>query len=60
LSRRIIGYKSVLDSFRIADSPSTHHLALLGLDAYLREEEEQWTVHGVAADDTQKVAGEAE
>jgi hypothetical protein len=61
LSRRIIGYKPVLDSFRIADdSPSTHHLALLGLYAYLREEEEQWTVHGVAADDTQKVAGEAE
>jgi hypothetical protein len=26
----------------------------------MREEEEQWTVHGVAADDTEKVADEAE
>jgi hypothetical protein len=33
---------------------------LLGLYAYLREEEEQWTVHGVAADDPEKVAVEAE
>jgi len=30
------------------------------LYAYLREEEEQWTVHGVAADDTEKAADEAE
>src|SRR4029077_8319561 len=30
------------------------------LYAYLREEEEQWTVHGVAADDSEKVADEAE
>src|SRR5467141_3914739 len=30
------------------------------LYAYLREEEKQWTVYGVAANDTQKVAGEAE
>src|SRR6202011_3640822 len=30
------------------------------LYAHLREEEEQWTVHGVAADDTQEAAGEAE
>src|SRR5258708_3878052 len=30
------------------------------LHAYLREEEEQWTVYGVAANDTQKVADEAE
>jgi len=28
--------------------------------AYLRKEEEQWTVYGVAADDTEKVADEAE
>jgi hypothetical protein len=28
--------------------------------AYLRKEEEQWTVHGAAADDTEKVADEAE
>jgi hypothetical protein len=27
---------------------------------HLREEEEQWTVHGVAADDPEKVADEAE
>ena len=33
---------------------------LLGLYAYLRKEEEQWTVHGVAADDPEKVADEAE
>jgi hypothetical protein len=30
------------------------------LYAYLREEEEQWTVHGVAADDSEKDADEAE
>jgi nitrous oxide reductase accessory protein NosL len=30
------------------------------LYAYLREEEEPRTVHGVAADDTEKVADEAE
>src|SRR6266571_3350517 len=30
------------------------------LHAHLREEEEQWTVHGGAADDPQAVAGEAE
>jgi len=28
--------------------------------AHLREEAEQWTVHGAAADDTQEVADEAE
>src|SRR5258708_2041470 len=33
---------------------------LPGLYAHLREEEEQWTVHGVAANDSQKVADEAE
>ena len=28
--------------------------------AHLREEEEQWMVHGAAADDSQEVADEAE
>src|SRR5580658_5889342 len=28
--------------------------------AYLREEKEQWAIHGAAADDSQKVASEAE
>src|SRR5882762_3544149 len=36
------------------------NIQLSRLHAHLREEEEQWTVHGVAANDTQKVAGEAE
>jgi len=30
------------------------------LHAHLREEEEQWTVHGAAADDPEEAAGEAE
>src|ERR1700730_10290113 len=30
------------------------------LYAYLREEEEQWTIYGVAADDPQKAADEVE
>jgi len=34
------------------------NIQLLGLHAYLREEEEQWTIHGVAANDPQEVAGE--
>ena len=38
----------------------TGDVQLSRLHAYLREEEEQWTVHGVAANDPQKVAGEAE
>ena len=38
----------------------TGDVQLPGLYAYLREEEEQWKVYGAAADDTQKVAGEAE
>src|SRR6202030_4848621 len=38
----------------------TGDVQLSRLYAYLREEEEQWTVHGVAADDTEKVADEAE
>jgi hypothetical protein len=32
----------------------------LGLHAYLREEEEQWNVHRVAADDSEKIAGQAQ
>ena len=38
----------------------TGDVQLSWLYAHLREEEEQWTVYGVAADDPQKVAGEAE
>ena len=38
----------------------TGDLQLPRLYAHLRKEEEQWTVYGVAADDTQKAAGEAE
>src|SRR6266851_5723447 len=38
----------------------TGDVQLSWLHAYLCEEEEQWTVHGVAANDTQKVADEAE
>jgi hypothetical protein len=34
--------------------------SLLGLYAYLREEEEQRNVHRAAADDPQKIAGEAQ
>src|SRR6266851_3455363 len=38
----------------------TGDVQLSRLYAYLREEEEQWTVPGAAADDTQEVADEAE
>jgi hypothetical protein len=38
----------------------TGDVQLSRLHARLREEEEQWTVYGVAADDPQTVAGEAE
>src|ERR1700681_3117908 len=38
----------------------TGNLQLPWFYAYLREEEEQWAVHGVAANDPQKVADEAE
>src|SRR6266851_5659860 len=38
----------------------TGDVQLSWLYAYLRKEEEQWTVYGVAANDAQKVAGEAE
>src|SRR5882757_7652093 len=38
----------------------TGDVQLPWLYAHLREEEEQWTVHGAAANDAQKVAGETE
>src|SRR5258708_3672994 len=38
----------------------TGNVQLSWLYAHLREEEEQWTVHGVAANDPQKIADEAE
>src|SRR5258706_16476370 len=38
----------------------TGDVQLPGLYAHLREEEEQWAVYGVAANDTQKVANETE
>src|ERR1700722_150886 len=44
----------------VAWSRKAGNVQLSRLYAYLREKEEQWTVYGVAADDTQKVAGEAE
>src|SRR5882757_11146538 len=55
------GVRSVCDrSTAVAWRRETGDVQLLGLYAYLREEEEQWTVHGVAADDREKVADEAE
>src|SRR2546427_5479529 len=38
----------------------TGDVQLPRLYAHLREEEEQWTLHGVATDDSQTVASEAE
>ena len=49
-----------IDQPGVAWRRETGDVQLPGLYAYLREEEEQWTVYGVAANDTQKAAGEAE
>src|SRR5258708_541853 len=44
----------------VAGRREAEDVQLPGLYAHLREEEEQWAVHGVAANDSQKVADEAE
>src|ERR1700730_9029599 len=44
----------------VAWRKETGDVQLSWLHAHLREEEEQWTVYGVAADDAQKVADEVE
>src|SRR5437879_8912208 len=44
----------------VARRRETGNVQLSWLYAHLREEEEQWTVHGVAANDPQKIADEAE
>ena len=55
------GVRSVCDrSTAVAWRRETGDVQLSRLHAHLREEEEQWTVHGAAADDTQAVADEAE
>ena len=73
LNRRIAQYSQVVKE--IAHDEAAYYIAVYEammaqlrkspgqvsrLYAYLREEEEQWTVHGVAADDTEKIADEAE
>src|SRR5262249_25949472 len=52
------GVRSVRD--RQPERRETGNVQFPGLYAYLREEEEQWTIHGAAADDPQEVASEAE
>src|SRR5467141_5015821 len=55
------GVRSVCDRpTGVAWRRETGDVQLPGLYAYLRKEEEQWTVYGVAANDPQKVADEAE
>ena len=55
------GVRSVCDRpTAVAWRREAGDVQLSRLYAYLREEEEQWTVHGAAADDTEKVADEAE
>src|SRR6266581_8707448 len=55
------GVRSVCDRpTAVAWRRETGDVQLSWLYAHLREEEEQRTVHGVAANDAQKVAGEAE
>src|ERR1700726_937868 len=55
------GVRSVCDRpTAVAWRRETGDVQLPGLYAHLREEEEQRTVYGVAANDTQKAADEAE
>src|SRR6202030_1471038 len=55
------GVRSVCDRpTAVAWRRETGNVQFSRLHAHLCEEEEQWTVHGVAANDTQKVADEAE
>jgi hypothetical protein len=55
------GVRSVCDRpAAVAWRRETGNVQFSWLHAYLREEEEQRTVHGVAADDPQKVANETE
>src|SRR5467141_1146944 len=55
------GVRSLCDRpTAVAWRRETGDVQLPRLYAYLREEEEQWTVYGAAADDSQKVADEAE
>jgi len=57
----IAGVRSVCDRpTAVAWRRETGDVQLPRIYAHLREEEEQWTVHGAAADDTQEVADEAE
>jgi RNA-directed DNA polymerase len=55
------GVRSVCDRpTAVAWRRETGDVQLSRLHAHLREEEKQWTVHGIAADDTEKGADEAE
>src|SRR5258707_6066160 len=55
------GVRSVCDRpTTVAWRRETGDVQLSWLYAHLRKEEEQWTVHGVAANDPQKIADEAE
>src|SRR6266446_5089416 len=57
----VAGVRSVCDRpTAVAWRRETGDVRLSRLYAYLCEEEEQWTVYGVAADDTQEAADEAE